>query len=115
MPTPLLTKPLSAELRAVVPMTPMPAYIDNLVLGAGAESSTVPAGYSYVIIASTADLWVRASGTAATPVADKSDGTGSFLLPAASTRAFAVGTGATISVIAPSASAIVSFEYYAGR
>lgn len=112
---PLLTKALSADLRAVVPITPMPTYVNHKVLGAGAETETVPAGASVVVIATTADLWVTIGGTAATPVADVTDGTGVFLLAAGSTRSFAVGPAAAISVIAQAGAGIVSFEYYGSR
>jgi uncharacterized protein YcgI (DUF1989 family) len=115
MATPLLTKALSAHLTGVVPIRPLPTYINNRVLGAAAETETVPAGYSFVVIGTTADLWVDPTNTAATPAADVTNGAGRFLIAAASKEAFGIATGQALSVIAPSGTAIVSFEYYAAR
>lgn len=112
---PLLTKVLSAELRAVVPIRPLPTYINNKVLGAAAETETVPAAYSYVVIGTTADIWVDPTNTAVVPVADVTNGAGRFLIAAGSKEALAVPPGATLSVIAAAGSGIVSFEYYTGR
>lgn len=98
------------------------AYVDNRVLAASvAETVTKPTGtvaqtYNSCVITTNADIWIRRDGTAAVPAADVTDGTGSILLPAGSSRVmdFADDGGtilATFSMIS-SGAALVSMEWF---
>ena len=58
-------------------------YINSYLLTAStAKTISIPSGSRYVIFASTSDIWVRiGAGTAAVPVGDTNNGTGSELNP----------------------------------
>jgi len=58
-------------------------YVNSYLLTATtAKTITIPTGARYVIFVATADIWVRiGTGTAAIPVGDTNNGTGSELNP----------------------------------
>ena len=83
-------------------------YIYTNVLAANvAESVTVPTGAKFVIITSTANLWVKIGGVATVPSGDTTNNTGSELNP--SVRY--LGDSTTIGIISESA-AKVSLVFY---
>ena len=88
---------------------PLATYVDNVVLVANAaQTVTVPAGASRVLIGTTATpFYLRKGGTAAVPGANVLDGTGSAINP--SDRL--VTGGDTFSLIAP-ANTIISLEWH---
>ena len=97
------------------------SYIDNVVLAATvAETITKPAAganvYNVCVLTTNADVWIRRGGTAAEPAADVTDGTGSILIPAGTSRIvdFRDDGGsvlASVSVISASA-ARMSLEWF---
>lgn len=92
------------------PPPPIGTYVSNRTLAAGvAETVTVPAGATSVIVSGDATMWARIGGTAAVPTGDVTDGTGSVCLQTWAYRACT--PGGTISVVA-GATAHVSFEWF---
>lgn len=97
-----------------VPVTPdvnyalKQGYMYTNVLAANvAEVVTVPTGAKYVVINSTANLWVKVGGAATVPAGDTTNNTGSELNP--SIRY--LDTSTTIGIISESA-AKVSLMFY---
>lgn len=87
-------------------------YIDAMVFsGAGAKSSTPPAGALFVELASTANVYVKIGGTAAVPGSDVTDGSGSQLLAAGGKVLFPLNGAAAVGV-ASGAAAVVTLVYY---
>jgi hypothetical protein len=95
---------------AVIPVTPFPSYVNHHAVTT-AETETVPAGATRVVISTSADIWLS-DGTGAVPAGDVIDGTGSFLMGAGTTRVFYVSPTQTLSVVSASGTANVSFEYF---
>ena len=93
-----------------VPVIPFPSYVNHHVVTA-AEAETVPAGAYMVVIKTDATIWLS-DGAAAVPAGEVVDGTGSFPQGAAEAICYDVVPGQTISVIAASGTANVSFLYY---
>lgn len=86
-------------------------YVDALVLAAGvAEDWTVPAGCDFAVFSATANFYL-AFGTAAgtVPAGDVSDGSASALNPSARR----VTPDDVLSIVSPTAGAIVTIECYA--
>jgi hypothetical protein len=73
-----------------------------------AETHTVPAGANFVVFSANQDFYVRWNGTAAIPVADVTDGTGSELNPTVRR----VVAGKTFSIIGSAASTVVTMAFY---
>jgi len=96
-----------------LPITPFPSQVNHRTVTT-AETETVPTGASTVVITSDVDVWFSA-GTAVVPSSDVTDNTGSFFLKGGAARMFAVESGQTISVIAATGTAHVSFEYFTNR
>lgn len=88
-----------------------PLYINSLALVANvAERTPVPAGYTFVVISSTANVYVKCgdSSVTATIPNDVSDGSGSELNP----NTYVLHNSYShMSVISPS-NCIVTFGYY---
>ncbi len=60
---------------------PFPKWVDQVTLAANtAETYTVPTNAHYIHITTPSAIHARISGTAVTAVADKIDGSGSFLI-----------------------------------
>jgi len=86
---------------------PLATYVDNIVLAGVAKTVTVPAGASRVIFGTTATpFFLRVGGTAAAPVGDLTNGTGSAINPS---DRLVVG-GSTFSLFA--AAATISLEWH---
>ena len=87
-------------------------YVDARVLAVAstAEDWTVPAGCNFVVFSSTANFYVElGTGSSAVPSGDVSNGTASALNPSARR----VTPAQVLSVVSPTAGAIVTFECYA--
>lgn len=75
-----------------------PEWVDARVLAAAtAETYTVPANVSFVVLSSATGFYINLTGTAAVPGADVTDGTASFYVPAS--IQCRVPTGSSISMI----------------
>ena len=86
----------------------MTASVLNQVLAAGvAETVTVPSSCDFIVFGATGTFYVRTGGTAAVPIADVTDGTGSEVSPSARQ----VVPASTFSIIAP-ATTVVSMACY---
>lgn len=105
------TSNIPPDVKGGVPVTPFPLNVNHRTVTT-AEAETVPAGATMVAIGADADIWLS-DGTAVVPSSDVTDGTGSFPLGAWVTEVFFVTPGQTISVIANTGTAHVSFRYYA--
>lgn len=93
---------------------PVPSgWVDHRVFAAAtAETHTGPTGAAFVMVTPTVDAYVNLGGTAAVPAADVTDGTGSVLVPAGTSRLFSITPAdATFSFIA-SAAGIVQLEFW---
>lgn len=104
------TSNVPRDLKGGVSVTPFPIYVNHRVVTA-AETETVPAGATIVVIGADVGIWVS-DGTAQVPASDVTDGTGSFYLAAGVSEPFYVTPAQTISVIASAGTANVSFRYY---
>lgn len=78
------------EFRGGLPVTPACLYKDNFHLTGADASWTVPTGASWMIVTTTGNVWWRIGGAAAAPAAHTTDGSGSGLFAAGSTRGIAV-------------------------
>ena len=84
---------------------------DAIVLGAAsAESYTIPAGISWVILSPTAAIWVDPAATAVVPAADIVDGTAPFRVGADVAYHVKVAPGQVLSLIRESGAATVSIQ-----
>ena len=86
-------------------------YVDARVLAVAstAEDWTVPTGCNFVVFSATANFYVElGTGSSAVPAGDVSDGTASALNPSARR----VTPAQVLSVVSPTAGAIVTFECY---
>lgn len=103
-------RPITKTLAANLP--PLSDYQNAKSLAANvAETVTVPAGAGVCLLGvtpSSANVWVRSSGTASVPAADVSDGTASFPNPGI----FAVAPADTFSVCAD-ATAVLGIAFFA--
>lgn len=93
---------------------PFPSdWVDQRVFAAAtAETHTGPAGASFVMVTPTVDSYVNLGGTAVVPAADVTDGTGSVLVPAGTSRLFVItAADVTFSFIA-SAAGIMQLEFW---
>ena len=92
---------------------PVPAdWVDHRVFAAAtAETHTGPAGAAFCMVTPTVDSYVNLSGTAVVPAADVTDGTGSVLVPAGTSRLFSVVGDVTFSFIA-SAAGVMQLEFW---
>ena len=86
---------------------PVSLWNDALLLGAGtAESYTIPAGVSWLIISPSGAVWVNSTTTAVVPVADISDGTGPFRIGADAAYHVKVAPGQVLSMIREGGSSV---------
>lgn len=88
------------------------AYVDARVLAVAgtAEDWTVPAGCNFAVFSGTANYYVAyGTGAAAVPAADVSNGSASALNPSARR----VTPADKLSIVSPTAGAIVTIECYA--
>jgi len=87
-----------------------PVYVNDYVLTAGtAKTVSVPANARYAFISANGDIWANFSGgTAAIPVADITDGSGSELNPTVRYMHAALSSFSLISA----ANALVSIAWY---
>jgi hypothetical protein len=82
--------------------------VNTYLLTAGVnKAATAPTGARYALFSSDADTWVKIGGTAAVPVGDTTDGSGSELNPVVRR----IESGVTIGLISEYA-AKVSISYY---
>lgn len=87
-------------------------YVDAMVLGVAstAEDWTVPAGCNFAVFSATANFYVAfGTGAAAIPAADVTDGSAPMLNPSARR----VTPADVLSIVSPTAGAIVTIECYA--
>lgn len=104
-----VTQSVPSEVFGSAPV--FPRWVDQVVLGtAAAENYTVPAGGVYGLLTCDAPIYARAGAAASVPVADITDGTGSFLISAG--VQLRLEAGVAYSLIRASGAAIVTIGVY---
>ena len=87
-------------------------YVANMVFsGSAVKTSTPPTGAKFVKLTTTANVYFSLNGTAAVPVADVTDGSGSQLLSVYGSEFYSLDGSTAVSVAAGGA-AVVSLVYY---